>query len=287
MKTDKLLPLFLILPTLIIYGMLVFYPLISEFYFSLNKIFYDLNPKFVGLNNYIQLFNDPLFHKSIVNSLIYTAGSVAGQFLLGFLMALLLNLKLKGTTHFRLIFLITFYLSTLIAAYAWFIMYSRVPPGIFNGMLSLFGIPPIDWLSDLNVVMYSMILANVWYGASYSMLFIEVGLMSIPEDLYEAARIDGASMWNRFRHITLPLVKPFLLSNLTLITMMTFNFFIVIYIMTNGGPLYATEVLALYMWHQGFSWGHLGLGAAIAMILLLFNLTFLVFYKIVLRRILK
>ena len=284
MKSDKLLPLFFLLPILLIYGLLVIYPLTASIFFSFNQIFYDLNPTFVGLDNYLTLLNDPIFQQTITQSIIYTAGSVLGQFLLGFAMALLLNQKFKGTEHFRLIFLVTFYLSTLIASYAWYIVYSRIPPGVFNSILGLFGLQPVGWLSNVDIALSSVTLANAWYGASYSMLFIEVGLMSIPVDLYEVALVDGASLWNRFRHITLPLVRPFLISNLTLITMMTLNFFTMILIMTDGGPIFATEVLALYMWHQGFSWGQWGIGAAIAVMLLLINVGLLIFYRILLKK---
>jgi len=284
MKTDKFLPFFFLLPLLFVYGVLVIYPLTTSIWFSFNDIFYDLNPTFVGLNNYFTLLNDPVFNQAMWQSIIYTVGSVAGQFFIGFLMALLLNQKLKGTKHFRLIFLVTFYVSTLIASYAWFIVYSQIPPGIFNNFLTMFGMQPVGWLSNVNIALFSVTLANAWYGASYSMLFIEVGLMSIPIDLYEVALVDGASLWNRFRHITLPLVTPFLISNLTLITMMTVNFFTMIFIMTNGGPIFATEVLALYMWHQGFSWGHWGIGATIGVILLLINVGILVFFRYFLKK---
>jgi multiple sugar transport system permease protein len=123
-----------------------------------------------------------------------------------------------------------------------------------------------------------LIIANVWHGTAFSFVLQTAGLQSISYQLYEAGTVDGASKWQLFRYVTLPLIRPFIMLNLILISMYTINFFDLIYAMTNGGPLYKTEVISVFMYHQAFEYGHMGLGAAIAVMILLINVVLTFFY---------
>jgi ABC-type sugar transport system permease subunit len=135
------------------------------------------------------------------------------------------------------------------------------------------GLNPISWLSDPNMVVWTIVIANMWHGTPFTMLFLTAGLFSINPIVYEAALVDGATKTRSFFHITLPLLKPFILINLILITMWSVNFFDLILVMTNGAPLFASTTASLYMYRQAFEFGLLSKGSAVGLFLIAINLT--------------
>jgi multiple sugar transport system permease protein len=201
-----------------------------------------------------------------------------GQLIFDLSIALLVNQRwVKGKEIFRAIYILPWVTSSIVIAISWRFMFEpRL--GVLNYILHQLGMKNLpSWLNDLKWVMPCLIVANVWHGTAFSFTLQTAGLHSISYELYEAATVDGANKWQVFRYITLPLMRPFIMLNLILISMYTVNFFDLIYAMTNGGPLYRTEVIAVFMYHQAFDYGHMGLGASIAVVILFINvvLTFL------------
>jgi ABC-type sugar transport system permease subunit len=156
--------------------------------------------------------------------------------------------------------------------------------GILNYILNQLGLQSVGWLSDPNIVIWSLVIANVWYGTPFTILFLTAGLLSLNPTIYEAAVMDGATKLRSFRYITLPLLRPFIVINLVLITMWSVNFFDIQLVMTGGGPLFASTTASLYMYRQAFEFGLLSKGAVAGIILIIINLSVALIYLKLLRR---
>ncbi len=225
------------------------------------------NLRFVGAGNYLRLLRDPLFWKVIRNTLVFvvlgvplTVGAALGG-------ALLVNskvAKLRGL--FRTIFFAPV-VTTLVAVAVIFRYLYHPRYGLINQMLGLLHLPAIDWLGDPAWATVAITLLAVWRSFGYGLVIYVVGLQAIPESLYEAAELDGAGAWRQLRDITLPLLKPTTIFVGILITVSLFQIFAEPYVMTRGGPLYATTSITLLMYEQGFRWWNLGAAAAIAFVL--------------------
>src|SRR6266508_1682945 len=238
------------------------------------------NPRFVGLDNYIRLFGDPDFRVVIRNSVVFVIGSaVIGQFALGLGLALLIDhaerrgWKLGAVAYAAV--LLAWVNPTLIAGFLWVAMFDFFF-GSLNMALKALGAGPVDWLGRFP--MLAVIIANIWRGTAFTMLIFLGALKTIPTDIYEAARVDGANAWRRFWDHTLPSLRPIAALTLLSITMSTFGTFIVIQTLTNGGPGTKTEVIALYAFHTAFQAYAIGYGSAIALVMLLLNLIFATLY---------
>lgn len=239
--------------------------------------------EYMGLDNFVTLFEDPNFYTSLKITLIFVGGSVALQFGVGLLMATVLNQQIRGSGIYRAVLIIPWTISAVIAAFSFkFILDDNF--GILNYILNELGFGSVGWLSDPNIVIWSLVIANMWYGTPFTLLFLTAGLLSINPSLYEAARIDGASKMRSFFYITLPLLKPFIIINLVLITMWSVNLFDIQLIMTGGGPLFSSTTASLYMYRQAFEFGLLSKGAAAGIILIVINLIVALFYVRYLRR---
>jgi multiple sugar transport system permease protein len=227
------------------------------------------NTRWVGLRNYQQLLGTPLFWQALRNTFYFAL--VGGPLSIGVSLgaALLLNQKLvrfKG--FFRTVYFAPFVTTLVAVAIVWRYLY-HARYGLLNYGLGAFGIGPIDWLGDPRWAMPAIILMTVWKSFGYNMLIFIAGLQAIPEELYEAARIDGASAWQRFRHVTLPGLAPTMIF-VTVITMIGFfQLFVEPYVMTAGGPLRSTTSVVLLMYEEGFRWWRMGYAAAVAFILFL------------------
>jgi multiple sugar transport system permease protein len=225
------------------------------------------NTRWVGLRNYTQLLTTPLFWQALRNTFYFAL--VGGPLSIGVSLAaaLLLNQKMvrfKGL--FRTIYFAPFVTTLVAVAIVWRYLY-HTRYGLLNYALGTFGMEPIDWLGDPRWAMPAIILMTVWKSFGYNMLIFIAGLQAIPEELYEAARIDGASAWQRFRHVTLPGLAPTLVF-VTVITMIGFfQLFVEPYVMTMGGPLRSTTSVVLLMYEEGFRWWRMGHAAAVAFIL--------------------
>lgn len=238
------------------------------------------NPRFVGLDNYVRLFSDPDFGRVILNSVVFVIGSaIIGQFVLGLLLALLLDYaQRRGFVGANLVYgsaLLAWVNPTIIAGFLWVAMFDYYN-GSLNTGLGLLGAGPVNWLGS--GPMLAIIIANTWRGTAFTMLIFLGALRTIPSDIYEAARVDGASALRRFWDHTLPMLRPIAALTLLSVTIATFGTFILIQALTNGGPAFQTEVIALYAFHEAFQNHAVGYGSTIAVVMLALNLAFAIVF---------
>jgi multiple sugar transport system permease protein len=226
------------------------------------------NARFIGLDNYARLVRDPVFWKALANTLIFVIVCGPLTLLVALAVALLVNSRLtrwKGA--FRTAFFAPVVTTMVAVAVVWKYLY-HARFGLFNRLLDIVGIGPIDWLNDPKWALFSIILLSVWKNFGYDVIILVAGLNNIPESLYEASRIDGAGFWSQLRHITLPMVMPSLFFCGVITTIGYFQIFSEPYVMTGGGgPLNATLTLALLMFKQGFRFWSMGYAATVAFVL--------------------
>jgi multiple sugar transport system permease protein len=264
--------LFFLAPALIAIGVFFFVPVVAALVLSVTDFdIYALAKfeyaRFVGVRNYERIFADPLFWKALRNTLYFLL--VGGPLTIGVSLAaaLLLNSRLvRFKTLFRTAYFAPVVTTLVAVAVVWrFVYHPRF--GLLNYALSWFGVPQIDWLGDPAWAMPAIILMAVWKNFGYNMVIFIAGLQNIPQELYEAASIDGAGAWQQFTSITIPMLAPTTLF-ITIITMIGyFQLFAEPYVMTQGGPLNATLSIVLYMYHMGFRWWNMGYSAALAFVL--------------------
>jgi len=261
----------LVMPAFVILTLVYVYPLIYNIDLSLSR--WDLVPpspkEYIGLQNYQTIFSSSTFNKILRNTIFFTALSVPIEFFAGLGLALLLNRNIKGKSAIITILALPMMIAPVVAALSWRWLYAY-DYGALNHLLSFIGIKPILWTVDIDIAMYSVIIADAWITTPFMMLIIYAGLQMIPKELYEAAKIDGASPWRTFRYVTLPSLRGVLLVALMIRSIDAFTkLFDVVYVLTGGGPAYATEVLPTYTYKVGLKFFRLGSGAALAMITLM------------------
>ncbi|MFZ5663035.1 MAG: carbohydrate ABC transporter permease [Pseudomonadota bacterium] len=259
-------------PALAVIAVFFGLPVLAAFALSLTDFdIYALadvrNLRFVGLDNYLRLLRDPLFWTALGNTAYFVAVGVPLSIAVSLGAALLLHSRLAIFRPFFRTALFAPVVTTVVAvAVIWrYLFHTRY--GLANWALSWFGIDPVDWLGDPRWAMPTIILFAVWKNFGYNMIIFVAGLQSIPEDLYEAARIDGASPWRQFRHVTLPMLGPVLLMGAILTTAGYFQLFAEPYVMTQGGPLQSTVSVLYLMYEEGFKWWNLGNASAVAFLL--------------------
>jgi multiple sugar transport system permease protein len=263
---------FFLAPALLAMGIFFVVPVVVSFFLSFTDFdIYSLGnwkyARLVGFRNYIELTQDPLFWKSLRNTayFLFVGGTLSVVTSLG--TALLLQSKLvrfKGL--FRTIYFAPVVTTLVAVAVVWRFVY-HPKFGLLNYVLSLIGVQPIDWLGDPNWAMPAIILMAVWKNFGYNMIIFLAGLQNIPEELYEAASIDGAGKWKQFTAVTIPMLAPTTVF-ITIITMIGYvQLFAEPYVMTQGGPLNSTLSIVLLMYEQGFRWWNMGYSAAVAFVL--------------------
>lgn len=250
-----------VLPIVILVVGLIIYPFVNAIYLSLTDKMVGYPERFVGLNNYVYLFNDGTFREVVKNSLIFTAGSVGLKVVTGIAMALTLHQSIRARGFFRGLFLMPWITSTVIIALTWRWMFDHFPGrGFFNSALLDVGIiqAPIPWLAEPAGAMLAVIIANWWRGFPFFGVSFLAGLQAVPQELYEAAAVDGANAIQRFFHVTLPHITHIVLVATLLSTIWTLNDFNIVYVMTRGGPGNATHIFATFAYEVGFNalrWG--------------------------------
>ena len=283
---SKYEPYLYLLPAISILCVFLLFPFVWNIYISTHGVSITTILKeweFVGLDNFIQVLNDPNFHTSIKISVIFVGGSVAFQFLIGLLISSLLNQNIKGKQILIALIMIPWITSGLIAAFSFKFIFDN-SFGIINYILEYLGFSSIAWLSDPNMVVWSIVIANVWYGTPFTILFLTAGLLSINPSIYESAKVDGASKIKSYFYLTLPMIKSFIIIDIILITIWSINFFEIPLIMTGGNPLFASTPASLYMYRQAFEFGLLSKGSASGIILLSINIVVAFIYIIALKR---
>ncbi|MBU1096281.1 MAG: sugar ABC transporter permease [Bacteroidetes bacterium] len=264
-------------PSLFVLCVFFFIPVLAAFVLSFTDFdIYSLGNirymRFVGIQNYLDLLNDPLFWIALKNTVYFVliGGPLSVFVSLG--AAVLLNSKLiKYKGFFRIIYFLPVVTTLVAVSIVWrYIYHPRF--GLLNYVLGFVGLDPIDWLGDPNFAMPAIIIMAVWKNFGYNMIIFIAGLNNIPEELYESASLEGANAWQKFRNITIPMLAPTTLF-ISVITMIGyFQLFAEPYIMTQGGPLNSTLSIVLYMYHEGFRWWNIGYSTTIAFVLFLFIL---------------
>lgn len=262
--------LFLI-PALVVLGTFFVGPLLYAGYLSFFD--YDImatqNSQFIGLGNFKEAFHDPVFLKAAKNVLIYAAGVVPTQMVIALLLALLVTSGVRGQNIFRVAYFIPTVTSSVVVSIMFLYIYSS--GGILNSILGWFGVPPTNWMENVRTALPSIMMMNVWSTVGQYMVLFTAGLNDISDTFYEAAKVDGASYWQRLRYITLPLLKPTTLFVSTMSVIGTFQLFDQAYLMTNGqgGPVDSTMTVVLYVYKNAFGgYFRMGYASALAMILL-------------------
>lgn len=221
--------------------------------------------RFVGLENYIRLFADPSFLKALLNTLYFAAIVVPYQVSLAFALALLVRANIKGMGIFRSAYFSPLMTSISVVAILWTFIYNPNPTqGLLNAILTKFGLPTSDFLRSADTAMNSIIFMSGWHGAGYQMMIFLAGLKAIPEELYEAASMDGAGAFQKFRHITLPGLTNILIFVLINTTISAMKLFTQPYMMTSGGPKESTMTLTYFIYQQGFQFRNMGYAAAVS-----------------------
>lgn len=287
-------------PLLICLAIILVYPLVNGFLLSftdanqtniavqIGPISYPATYRFIGLQNYADIVRNWFTPGSdqnhvIIQTIIWLLANSLLHFLLGLGLALILNRKMRLRGIYRTLLMIPWAMPQFVSAFAWRFLYNQ-QGGYIDAALQALHLPTIGWGSDPTWALIAVIIVNVWLGIPFMTVTLLGGLQSIPAELYEAAAIDGASGWQRFRQITLPMLRPIAFLVTLLDVIWTFNVFAVIFLLTNGGPFHRSDTLITYAWEQAFLVPQrYGLGGAYGIIILLILLVFTLFYSRMLR----
>lgn len=275
-------PLTWLLPLAVLLGLTYVYPAIDVIRYSFTDATL-LNPEFSYTSaSYRAVIGNPDLPGILWVTLLFVVASVVLQIGLGLLVALVLhrgvNRGLPGVSFVRVVILSSWIVPGVAAGIVWRLMFNEASYGFLNAIVTGAGLAPVAWLSDPDMAIWSAVIANTWRGTAFSMILLYAGLLVIPKSLYEAASVDGATAWKQFWYITLPQLRPIMLTNTILISIFTLNTFDMILPLTGGGPGRATEVLALYTYNTVFRNFDLSNGAVLAVLLLLISVVFTFFY---------
>jgi multiple sugar transport system permease protein len=269
-----------ILPAMTLLVLLTGYPLANVVYMSFFNYANPAEPSFFGLSNYIEVLKDPLFWKALGNTLLFTFGTVLLVMLLGLAFASLLNLKINPKVRgaFRSVLMFPWLLSSSVVGSIWMLLLA--PFGLLNWFLLQVGAirESIAWLSDGRFAMLGLILANAWRSFPFAMLMLLAAFQTVPEDIKEAAQVDGAGRFTRFIRIVLPQIKGIMLTILILEIIWNFRSFDLVFLMTGGGPMHATEVLSTYVYNKAFRSLDFGYSSALAIFMLIVMVLISLFY---------
>jgi multiple sugar transport system permease protein len=246
-------------------------PIVASFYLSFTDWDVLGRANFVGLHNFIELMHDETFLRALWNTVYYTVVSVPVGMLISLALAMLLNRPLRGIGLFRTLFMIPVISSTVATALLWGMMLDPYI-GLANYILQVLHLPTSGWLTDTRMAMPAIIIMSVWKGLGYNMVLFLAGLQGIPQELREAARIDGANRWGEFLHITLPMLSPTTFFVLVISVISSFQVFDQTWVLTKGGPQESTITLVYYVYQTGFQQLRMGYASAIAYVLFFITL---------------
>lgn len=260
-------------PNLILMSLFLFVPIIWAFMISFQETKGFGDPEWVGLENYVRLVSDPVFWQSLLQTMLFTAVTVPIELLGGLGLAVLLNSVLPARGLFRTAIVLPMVISGVASGMIAVIMFYE-SNGLVNKILNAVGLDSVGWQSQGGPAMISVMIAAIWLRLGFNMIIYLAGLQSISPELYEAARIDGASRWQQFRSVTVPLVGPSTFFLLIMNVIASFQVFDLIFVMTGGGPGNSTSVLVTYAYRNGFQIREQGYGAAIGIVILIITLVF-------------
>ena len=263
----KYAPYLFLLPAaaiLIVFFFIPFFQTIWLSFFDYSSSIY--NPNFSGIDNYIKLFKEPIFYQVMFNTFMYLVIAVPFLVIFPLFIAILINQKIRGITLYKILIYLPVIISIVVAAIAFKWLYAG--QGVLNYLLSLFNINSIGWLTDTKWALFSVALVTIWKGIGYYMMIYLASLMSVPQDLYEAADIDGANFWQKHLTVTIPHIMPTIALVSTISTISAMKVFAEIYVMTKGGPLNSSKTIVYYIYERAFENLDLGYASALAVVLL-------------------
>ncbi len=255
-------------PAMIVIGVFVLYPIVDAAYLSLTSWngFAPVKP-FVGLGNYVRLAGDPEFWNSLLVTVVYAVGVCVLSVVSGLAVAMLLDAPLRARGFYRSVYFLPVVTSSVAAAIVW--KYMLDPDGFVNSVLRMVGIEGPDWLQNRWLALASLTLLTVWKNIGFNALLYLTAMQALPTSVYEAAALDGASFWQRLRHMTLPLLAPMTFFVVVQALITSFQAFDLVYVLTGGGPRGGTDVLGMFMYRTAFRLGEFGYGASIAFVTLM------------------
>ena len=278
---DYLLIAFFLLPALILFILFVIYPIFRSVYFSTFD-WKGFGPAvdYIGLDNYRKILTDEVFLKAIKNVLIIIGLSLGLQLPFALILAVMVGRDLPGRSFFRTVFFLPYVLSEVNTAIMWMLLYNADPDrGLINAVMVLIGLDPVAWLADMDVVIFALFITLTWKYFGFHMLLYLTGLQNIPREIEEAARIDGANRIQNFIYITLPLLGSTIKTSVYMSILGSIQQFILVWVMTKGGPVNASETMATYMYRFGFVRFQLGYGSAVAIIMFILCMIFSLMYQ--------
>lgn len=267
-KKTRFFPYAILLPTIVIFAVFMIYPILYSFYLSFTE-FTGGTYEFVGLRNYIELFNDPVFYKALFNTFFYLIIQVPVMISLALLLAVLVEQKfIRGKGFFRMAtFLPT--ITSLVAYSLVFKVLFNTNYGLINYIVEFFGGEKIQWIYSAWPARASIIISITWRWVGYNMIILLAGIQAIPTEMYESASLDGASFWQQLFYITIPAIKPIILFTTITSTIGTLQLFDEPYILTQGGPNYATITLGEYLYDNGFTYLKFGFASALGYVMVI------------------
>lgn len=261
---------FMLIPATTLLLLLTLFPFFSSLGISLMN--YSLmtpdQARFIALGNYLRLLSSPDFWRTVQVTVVFTVAAVAIELILGMIIAVLLHQERRTFGPLRTAYILPMAVTPVAATFTWRIMYNP-SIGVLNYLLSLVGIPPQTWLANPRLALPSLVIVDVWQWTPFMLLILISGLAALPTEPFEAARVDGASEWQSFRDLALPMLRPFILVAVLFRGIDAFKTFDVIYVLTGGGPGYATYTTNLYAFKQGIEYLNMGYAAAIAILMLI------------------
>jgi multiple sugar transport system permease protein len=221
----------------------------------------------VGLTHYPQLLEDPLLRAGVLNTTLFAVGAVGGQMVIGLLLAVLVSRIDRGRVFFRAVFILPILIPGIVIGAIWKLMLN-FDFGLVNQVIGLAGIPPNDWLGDPRTALLTVIAVDIWHWTPFCFLLFLAGLESLPTDIFEASRIDGASPWQEFRLVTIPLMIPTILVTFAFRLVIAFKVFDEVYLLTSGGPGTSTEVVSFTLYQRFFTEDRVGYGSAMSVVVI-------------------
>lgn len=280
MAKDRKFILFMILPSFLFISVVTFLPAIRSIFMAFQDYnMYYLTKKFIGFKNFADAFSDPIFAQALKNTAKWVLVSLSLQFVLGFSLALLLRKPFKGRGIYTALVFYPWAVSGFVIGLQWRWMFHG-SAGVINDLLLKTGIikEKIAFLSDPHYALYSAIVANIWYGIPFFAIMLLAALQSVPQELYEAAKIDGANAFKQFVRITIPYVKPVIINTTLIRFIWIVNFPDIIFSMTNGGPAGSSHILSTLLISKVYNEYNYGVASAIGVVIMLILVTYAYFY---------
>jgi multiple sugar transport system permease protein len=269
----RLTPYLFLTPNLLVFTTFLFIPIGAAIFISFQKRGILDDGEWIGLKNYVDMTQDPLFWQSLAHTIAFTLGTVPTSMALGLLLAVMLNRRLPGRALLRSIYFVPVVIAGVIVALIWAWIFDTTN-GVLNGFLGKLHVAPVPWTSSQTFAMLSLVIATIWVRLGFCMVVYLAGLQSIPGSLHEAARVDGARGWSTFWHVTWPLLSPTTFLLVIINVIFSFQVFDLIYVMTGGGPGFSTTVFVEYIYRSAFMQFQMGYASALGVVLFLVCLAF-------------